>query len=149
MAYTQKVWKDRQSEHPNRRILTATGNADEYDVSRSEGMIIEEGDLLNAENLNDFEKRVNDAFVYATPAEKIFTLPASGWSGSGPYTQTVVVDGMLRTDTPVADADIATVAQADCWGLVNEIITADGSITAKCLEEKPTENLTVRLLILR
>ena len=63
MAFSKKTWVDRQSEYPNRRILTATGNDGEYDVSRSEGLVIEEGDKLDAAALNDFENRVNEAFA--------------------------------------------------------------------------------------
>ena len=62
MAYTQKTWKNRQSEHPNRRVLTPTGNPDEYDVVRSEGVVAEEGDLLDANNLNDLERRIKAGF---------------------------------------------------------------------------------------
>lgn len=63
MAFLKKIWKDRRSEYPNRRKLTATGSDGEYDVSRSEGLVIEEGDKLDAENLNDFESRVAEAFA--------------------------------------------------------------------------------------
>ncbi len=62
MAFEKKTWVDRQSEYPNRRTLTATGNDGEYDVSRSEGIVIAEGDKLDAENLNDLEKRIADGF---------------------------------------------------------------------------------------
>jgi len=149
MAYTQKTWKNRQSEHPNRRVLTPTGNPDEYDIARSEGVVAEEGDLLDADNLNDLEKRVKTAFDYATPVTTIFSLPTSGWSGSGPYTQTVAVAGVSAADNPVADADISTAEQAESWGYISEITTANDSVTVKCLEYKPTVDLTVRLLILR
>lgn len=43
---------DRVVEYPGRVTLTATGNPDEYDVTRSEGTVTEEGTPLNATNLN-------------------------------------------------------------------------------------------------
>lgn len=46
--YERKVWVNRQSEHPTRRKLTPTGNDGEYDVSRSEGIIMEDGDAFDA-----------------------------------------------------------------------------------------------------
>ena len=58
MAYEKKTWVDRQSEYPGRRKLTATGTADVYDVTREEGLIVEEGDALNAQNLNALEGRI-------------------------------------------------------------------------------------------
>lgn len=41
MAYQKKVWKERQSEFPNRRVFAPTGKENEYDVARSEGNILE------------------------------------------------------------------------------------------------------------
>ena len=58
MAYAKKTWVDRQAEYPGRRRLTATGTTDVYDVAREEGLIVEEGDALNAQNLNDLEGRI-------------------------------------------------------------------------------------------
>ena len=56
--YERKVWVNRQSEHPSRRKLTPTGNDGEYDVSRSEGIIMEDGDAFDADTMNDLERRV-------------------------------------------------------------------------------------------
>ena len=84
MAFIKKTWKDRQSEYPNRRILVSTGNDREYDVSRSEGLVIEEGDKLDAAALNDFEARV-EAAVNETAAAciNVYTQASSVLTGSG------------------------------------------------------------------
>ena len=58
MAFERKTWLDRQTEYPGRRKLTATATADVYDVTREEGLIVEEGDALNAQNLNGLEGRI-------------------------------------------------------------------------------------------
>lgn len=58
MAFTKKTWTDRQAEYPGRRKLTATATADVYDVTREEGLVVEEGDALNATNLNNLETRI-------------------------------------------------------------------------------------------
>lgn len=68
MAFFKKTWKDRQSEYPNRRKLLETGIANVYEVSRSEGTVMEEGDLLNAANLNDLEERIDSAISSAETA---------------------------------------------------------------------------------
>ena len=45
--FEKKVWNDRQSEHPARRRLTPTENDNEYEVSRAEGLVMEEGDAFD------------------------------------------------------------------------------------------------------
>ena len=52
MAWTPKVWVDRAVQHTGRFILTATGNANEYDLTRVWGTVFTEGDKPNAANLN-------------------------------------------------------------------------------------------------
>lgn len=65
--YERKVWVNRQSEHPSRRKLTPTGNDGEYDVSRSEGIIMEDGDVFDADTMNDLERRVAAGFTEMDP----------------------------------------------------------------------------------
>lgn len=65
--YERKVWVNRQSEHPSRRKLTPTGNDGEYDVSRSEGIIMEDGDAFDADTMNDLERRVAAGFAEMDP----------------------------------------------------------------------------------
>lgn len=75
MAFNQKVWEDRISEYPTRRILTKTdGSTEIVNVSRSEGSVSKEGDAFSAENMNDLEQRIADnfgglSFVNCTQAE--------------------------------------------------------------------------------
>ena len=82
------------------------------------------------------------------------TLTSSGWSSSDPYTQTVSVSGILSTDTPIADVvlDVVTstaMTQISAWMCVSKIETANGSITATCLEEKPTIDIPIQLKVVR
>lgn len=67
--FEKKVWNDRQSEHPARRRLTPTENDNEYEVSRAEGLVMEEGDAFDAATMNDLESRVAKAFAEYDPAE--------------------------------------------------------------------------------
>lgn len=63
MGFFKKLWKDRVSEYPNRRILTDEDNNETLvTVARSEGNISEVGDAFSAENMNDLEQRVADGF---------------------------------------------------------------------------------------
>lgn len=63
MAFSPKTWASRIVQYPSRRILTPTGNTNEYDVFRSEGNITQAGDILSAENLNDLETRIAAQFA--------------------------------------------------------------------------------------
>lgn len=82
------------------------------------------------------------------------TLTSSGWSSSAPYTQTVSVSGILSTDTPIADVvlDVVTstaMSQISAWMCISKIETADGSITATCLENKPEIDIPIQLKVVR
>lgn len=64
MAFTKKTWMDRYVEHPSRRKLTpVSGEENVYDVTRSEGSVITPGDAFNAENMNDLEARISEAYT--------------------------------------------------------------------------------------
>lgn len=77
MAFERKIWKSRQSEHPNRRKLTAAGNEGEYDVERAEGLILEDGDPFDQDTMNDLEGRIADGI--AESGLFACTLLADGW----------------------------------------------------------------------
>jgi len=61
-VYERKTWIDRQSEHRGRRKLTPTGLDNVYDVERSEGLVVEEGDAFDAATMNDLERRIAEGF---------------------------------------------------------------------------------------
>ena len=59
MAYEKKTWKNRQSEFPNRRTMTPVdGQENTYDVTRNEGLVMEDGDAFDQTSMNDLENRV-------------------------------------------------------------------------------------------
>ena len=83
--FEKKTWVNRQSEHPARRRLTPTGNDNEYDVARAEGVIMEDGDAFDAETMNDQERRVAEGFSTFDPADlgidacvQVYTCVKSG-----------------------------------------------------------------------
>jgi hypothetical protein len=64
MAFNKKIWKDRVSEQPQRRILTNVDSNEEMtvDVTRFEGIVVQEGDAFSAQNMNDLETRIKNSF---------------------------------------------------------------------------------------
>ena len=87
---------------------------------------------------------------------KYFTgnLSASGWSSSKPYTQTVSISGVLNTDKPKADIILSSTTatalnESESWACVSKMIAGNNSITATCLDKKPTVNMSFQLEVLR
>lgn len=73
MAFKKKTWVDRMVEFAGRRKLTnvSTSAAQIIDVERAEGAVSQEGDAFSAENMNDLEKRISDAFADVPSGYKI------------------------------------------------------------------------------
>jgi hypothetical protein len=97
---------------------------------------------------------VSKGYVDAKHMIATVSLPASGWSGSAPYTQTVPVDGISKNDKPhwgvVYSDDVETkLAQKESFAVVDDLDTADGSVTFTCLEEKPEVDLTIQMEVNR
>ena len=78
------------------------------------------------------------------------TLSSSSWTeSSGTYTQTVSIQGILSTDTPIIDVSNPTQAMLDSWAYVSKIETSNDSITATCFSNQPTENINIKLMVVR
>ena len=96
----------------------------------------------------------NKGYVDAKRKTFTATLTLNGWSSAAPYTQTISISGILATDmphiSPVYSATLATaITQKENWAMVCKAVTADGSITFTCFEEKPSVNLSVQLEVNR
>ena len=84
-------------------------------------------------------------------------LPSSGWAGdAAPYTQTVSVPGILATDTPhfgnvsyTSDNTSGKIKRRDSFAMIDDLDTADGSVTFTCFEQKPPLSVTVQLEVNR
>lgn len=106
----------------------------------------QEGDKFKAIDINATNAEINKLQGTAD-----ITLPAAGWGGAAPYTQTVQVPGVLATDVPIiglAIADGATAEevklQAKAWGCVDRAVTGDGTITFYCYNKLPAVDFTVQ-----
>lgn len=158
MAFERKTWKNRQSEHPNRRKLTAAGNEGEYDVERAEGLILEDGDAFDQDTMNDLEGRI--AAGIAQAGLFACTLLADGWAAreaaaGGGYAQTVACPGLLAaydleapqvpsTGVKATDAALKEGLDALCEaGNAGE--TQDGFLKWVCCNSPPTVDLPLRL----
>lgn len=79
---------------------------------------------------------------------------STSWTGSGPYTQTVAVAGILASDMPhimpVYDAANATaIAQKEAWSCVSKAEAAAGGIKFTCFEDKPGAAVPLQIEVMR
>ena len=124
MSFTKKTWTDRVAEHIGRRRLTLISQTNAEivaDVARNEGTVTQAGTALNADNFNDLETRIANAFTdvsdevdskNADLTDAVFairqiTLAASSWgvtpvtvNGTEYYTQTVQVT-KIYSESPI------------------------------------------------
>ena len=157
--YESKTWKNRETEFPGRRRMTAVdGQEDVFDVTREEGLILEEGDAFDADTMNALEERVKASFNNTCQYLYKATFLVDGWSGDGPYTQTVSVQavdggpvitsashmtsGLFCDDTVQGDAQDALLEAAT---LVDKGKKTFGSGTITCVleNEKPEADAEV------
>lgn len=78
------------------------------------------------------------------------TLPASGWAGSVPYTQTVNIVGMTAAMNPHVDlipaaGNSPTTDEEDAFACLTGGTTVDGAVMFECRDDKPITDITVRL----
>lgn len=87
---------------------------------------------------------------------QVFTANlTAAWTGSAaPYTQEVVLSGLLQTDTPhvtpVYDSNVQTaLEQMQAWSQVSRAKAEAGKLTFYCLEEKPAVAIPISVEVIR
>jgi len=102
--------------------------------------------VLSAEQGKTLKAQIDSQAFKATA-----TLSASGWSGSGPYTQEVTVSGVASGDEPTVDVNLASASTEaaieeleEAWSMVKKGTTASGAITFIALE-KPEINIPIKV----
>lgn len=88
--------------------------------------------------------------IQTTSMNYTATLTTAGWSSTVPYTQTVTVQGMTSSVTPIigliTSSTVETgVEEQKQWSYVTKAISGTDSITFSCYETKPTVALTVNI----
>lgn len=113
----------------------------------------------NGEGLNftDLRTAMRNVAVLQTDVGNLkyvtVNLPASGWSGSAPYTQTVSVSGMTADWVPGvptavlgSSVEVSTLlAATEALGCIKMITSAAGTLTITAPEDKPGVSLTLRV----
>lgn len=110
MAFLKKIWTDRVSEHPSRRILTNIENNQvmTVDVTRAEGNVTTQGESFSSDTMNDLENRIATAFgncdfsILSDGAYVNYTLngvPVSKKLGEAQLSGTAVASNVLKGKT--------------------------------------------------
>ena len=113
----------------------------------------------NGEGLNftDLRMAMRNVAVLQTDVGNLkyvtVSLPASGWSGSAPYTQTVSVSGMTADWVPGVPTAVlgssvevsALLAATEALGCIKMITSAAGTLTFTAPEDKPGVSLMLRV----
>lgn len=80
------------------------------------------------------------------------SIPASVWSATEPYTQSISISGITEEDSPIVGLSIAegTAAavvknQNKAWGCVDRAVTGNGTITFYCYNKKPAVDFSVNV----
>ena len=96
-----------------------------------------------------------EAKAYTDSKRKTWTATiTTTWSGSGPYTQSVTVSGILTSDmphiTPVySSGNDTALAQKEAWACVSNAVTGANSITFACFEDKPAIEIPIQIEVMR
>ena len=167
---------DRKPTYKNRVLVTKEADGtQEYVTWEHADSPITEGTPLNKQNLlSDEAAAAVGLSADATPSEAfkvigaalgnlaadvgnlksvLVSLPASGWSGSAPYTQTVSIPGMTEDWVPGiptavlgSSVDVSTLlAATEALGCIKMITSAAGTLTFTAPEDKPGVSLTLRV----
>ena len=100
------------------------------------------------------EDAATKGYVDSRRAAWTVALPAEGWTGVGPYVQSIAVDGITGTDSPhygvvLSGTTEEKLARKEAFGYIDQLETVDGAITFTCLEDKPEVSLTIQLEVNR
>ena len=110
----------------------------------------------NADIIDEALKNLSDGIGQAIDTNikqvKVVSVPASGWSASAPYMQTLVVNGMTAGDSPVISPHIdatATAAQEKtikkCFSCLSAAETQTGAIQLTCIGKKPEADFSINI----
>lgn len=127
------------------RRFSQTDNGDGTISLTDVSQYSQEGDPFAAIDINNTNKAIEEVRNVKT-----VSVPASGWSSSAPYTQTITVSGITAEDEPVISLYISgspsavnVKAMNKAYAMLDRAITGAGTITLYCYNKKPVTNYSI------
>lgn len=153
---------DKTNPHEVTKTQVGLGNVDNVkqapythvtDKSNPHGVTKAQVGLGNVDNTSDENKPVSAAQQNAINACKVkktgITLTAAGWAGTAsPYTQTVTLSGITansKVDIQMDATALGVLIDSGTSAIWME--NSNGTITAKCIGDKPNADMTVQVTI--
>lgn len=153
---------DKSNPHGVTKVQVDLGNVDNVkqapythvaDKSNPHGVTKAQVGLGNVDNTSDANKPVSAAQQNAINACKVkktgVTLTAAGWEGTAsPYTQTVTLSGITansKVDIQMDATSLGVLIDSGTSAIWTE--NSNGTITAKCIGDKPNADMTVQVTI--
>lgn len=153
---------DKSNPHGVTKAQVDLGNVDNVkqapythvtDKSNPHGVTKAQVGLWNVDNTSDENKPVSAAQQNAINACKVkktgVTLTAAGWAGTAsPYTQTVTISGITansKVDIQMDATSLGVLIDSGTSAIWME--NNNGTITAKCIGDKPNADMTVQVTI--
>lgn len=140
-GFEKKNWINRQSQYPNRRKLVETEFENTYEIERAEGEVTEPGNAFDADNMNELETRIANAFstledkdIKITDESNIFTETTLD------KVLTEIFMYAVNGKTLIANA-IGGVANSGTFKQIADRITAGKSAIVKALDNN---NITTK-----
>ena len=124
-----------------------TGNID-MGSKKIENLAVPEndGDAANKKYVEDL--------VASKHLSKTVTATTAGWTGEGPYTQSIAVEGVTKDDIPhiglIASDNADTVEnEEEAFSYIKKVETGDGTLILTCRDDKPEVDMTILLEVNR
>ena len=153
---------DKSNPHGVTKVQVDLGNVDNVkqapythvtDKGNPHGVTKAQVGLGNVDNTSDANKPVSAAQQNAINACKVkktgVTLTAAGWEGTAsPYTQTVTLSGITvnsKVDIQMDATSLGVLIDSGTSAIWME--NNNGTITAKCIGDKPNADMTVQVTI--
>lgn len=125
----------------------------------------QQGDIYSAEDINATNAEVNDmrqdltnyaestdVLINKVTGVKTILIPASAWSGSAPYTQTVTADGSRSTDTSVVGLYLSPSSnptsvknETKAYGSLDRVVFGYNEATLYCYNRRPSSNFYISI----
>lgn len=110
---------------------------------------------LSSSSTNPVQNKVVNSALAGKATKSIYTVTlGTNWAGSGPYTQTVSVSGVLSSDNPhifpqYSSTSSTAISQKEDWNKIDNAVSNNGSITFTCFENKPSNPLSLIIEVIR